>query len=1001
MHFSNVLILLFLLFVFSLLWIQNSARVVDNPRKYPYQFKSCEIDSTIGKPAYIQSSKFSDDTNRSLLLFNQEQNCYNLSILNSNCEREYSRNIGSCENIKDIGFIDVNNDGVEELLLTITFPVTSETDTVSSINNTHIWIRDRNDLITTLDRFAPPDILVDTSDLDRNYLFCINARVIYETDHVTPSSSGKYFSIGVWGNGVARTNRWVFIYQAGNPPKRIAQIKTPFYPTNGVWHKLADGKVAFTVTGSSYKYGCKDPLKWDEEPSWAFEDFVDGINDAVIQIDENSDILWTLQLNAKIGETGIYADTDSTKPLIAFYHQDLFQSGDARERVNILKIDRSTGVVIDSTVISGKFLTFTGFAAKECEYLGIRVNPDQSGQLLRKDGNLEDKFNFHYNDNLSTCPVMKIDEGHYGIITSFNEALLLYGFNGDILAVTNGSSYIVSLRHELNGVLEDVLPVICNNRFDLIKITGSNWYWWLFRWQWLLLVLVISPFPFIINMRIRNANQRSHDILMNYFNEMEDLVEERTDELKKANELLANEIEIRKTAEAALENSHRHLEAIFNSVNDGLLSLNKEMIITNSNNALIKIFNTKRESLIGINLNEVFKDGVELINEAVNKVINTGESVYYPQIEIISFEDIKRITQISAIPLSDNFSNNVLLVIRDVTQLYTLKDQMFGEKRFRNIVGASAPMKKLFHLITEISGSNTTVLITGESGTGKELVAHAIHFNSPRSDGPFIAVNCAALSENLLESELFGHVKGAFTGALKDRKGLFESAQDGTIFLDEIGDITLPMQAKLLRVLQEGEFARVGETQIRKTNARIITATNKDLQKKIKDNLFRQDLYFRLNVFSIHLPPLRDRKEDIPILIDHFRKEFNELLSRNVERISDVAMERLINYEWHGNIRELKNIINGAMILCHEEVLEPRHFHPEFFNKEIFNSDNSKLNIVKNDELQIITNNQLDQQLIETLKSNYWNVSKVSQLLGVSRTHIYNKMKELGIKRPK
>ncbi|NQU06585.1 MAG: sigma 54-interacting transcriptional regulator, partial [Calditrichaeota bacterium] len=453
--------------------------------------------------------------------------------------------------------------------------------------------------------------------------------------------------------------------------------------------------------------------------------------------------------------------------------------------------------------------------------------------------------------------------------------------------------------------------------------------------------------------------------------------------------------------EVSLEKSHRHLEAIFNSVNDGLISLDSEMLISDSNMALMKMFNIEAKTLTGMKLAEVFTDGIDVFSEAVSKSFSTGNAVYYPQVEVRSSEGIKRITQITAIPILDNLDNNVLLVIRDVTQLYTLKDQMFGEKRFRNILGISAPMQNIFHLIAEISDGMTTVLITGESGTGKELVANAIHFNSPCSDGPFIAVNCAALSENLLESELFGHVKGAFTGAIRDRKGLFEAARDGTIFLDEIGDITLTMQAKLLRVLQEEEYVRVGETQTRKTNARIITATNKDLQDKIRESKFRQDLYFRLNVFSIHLPPLRERKEDIPLLVDHFRQEFNKLLNRNVKRISDVAMERLMNYEWQGNVRELKNIINGAMILCHEEDLEPRHFHPDFFNKDKFSSDTAPENIEKKDRLQVHTYDPADQRLIETLKVNYWNVSKTAQQLGVSRTHIYNKMKELGIERPK
>jgi len=302
----------------------------------------------------------------------------------------------------------------------------------------------------------------------------------------------------------------------------------------------------------------------------------------------------------------------------------------------------------------------------------------------------------------------------------------------------------------------------------------------------------------------------------------------------------------------------------------------------------------------------------------------------------------------------------------------------------------------------EISATATNVLITGESGTGKELVANAIHYNSPRVDGPFITINCAALPDNLLESELFGHVKGAFTGATKDRKGLFETALEGTLFLDEIGDISLTMQAKLLRVLQEGEYVRVGESIVRKTNARIIAATNQDLQKKIESGGFRQDLYYRLSVFTIHLPALRERKDDIPMLIDHFREEFNKSLDRNVKRVSDVAMEHLINYNWHGNIRELKNFINGAMILCHKEVLEPRHFHPDFFQSKSpkivksFSKEKTPIKVYVSQN-----NDEQSTELVEALEQNFWNITKTARQLGISRTYIYKKLKEYKIQVPR
>ena len=233
------------------------------------------------------------------------------------------------------------------------------------------------------------------------------------------------------------------------------------------------------------------------------------------------------------------------------------------------------------------------------------------------------------------------------------------------------------------------------------------------------------------------------------------------------------------------------------------------------------------------------------------------------------------------------------------------------EQRFHpsNIVGNSKPMLALYDLIAQVSRSDATVLIRGESGTGKELVASAIHYNSLRASKPFIKVNCGALPESVIESELFGHEKGAFTGAIATRKGRFELAHGGTIFLDEVGDLSAMTQIKLLRVLQEREFERVGGAATVKTNVRVMAATNRELEKLIEERKFREDLYYRLNVFPIHVPPLRDRKTDIPLLADHFVERYNRAEHKSVRRISTPAIDMLMSYHWPGNVRELENCI--------------------------------------------------------------------------------------------
>jgi Nif-specific regulatory protein len=257
-----------------------------------------------------------------------------------------------------------------------------------------------------------------------------------------------------------------------------------------------------------------------------------------------------------------------------------------------------------------------------------------------------------------------------------------------------------------------------------------------------------------------------------------------------------------------------------------------------------------------------------------------------------------------------------------------LRHELDGRFCPENIIGNSNAMRDVYRQIHQVASSDTTVLIRGESGTGKELVAHAIHFSSPRSDGPFIKINCAALNENLLESELFGHEKGAFTGAVQARKGRLEEANNGTIFLDEIGDFSSAIQVKLLRALQEKEFERVGNNRTLKTNARIITATNRDLEKAVEKGTFRQDLYYRINVFPILLPPLRDRKDDILLLADFFVEQYSKRMNKDIRRISTPAINMMVLYHWPGNVRELENCIERAVLLSSDCVIHGHHLPP-------------------------------------------------------------------------
>ncbi len=342
----------------------------------------------------------------------------------------------------------------------------------------------------------------------------------------------------------------------------------------------------------------------------------------------------------------------------------------------------------------------------------------------------------------------------------------------------------------------------------------------------------------------------------------------------------------------------------------------------------------------------------------------------------------------------------ILEAITDLTEIEKAKDQIqeaelrLGEiHKLDNIIGKSQGMHQVFTSIRAAAASDVTVLVQGESGTGKELVAGAIHYNSNRAKNPFVIVNCSALSESLLESELFGHIKGSFTGAINNRIGRLEEADTGTIFLDEIGELSPLIQVKLLRALQEKEIERIGESKKRKLDIRILTATHKNLYQLVKDGLFREDLYYRLKVFPVNIPPLRDRKVDIPLLINHFIAEQNKKTGKQLENISPGAMHMLMDYSWPGNVRELEHAIEHIFVLCNSKTATPVHLPIEIRE---YNREPVATNPVPQQDIESFSPKAplTKNLLVEKLYSCGWNKAKTARALGVSRTAVWKRMKQ-------
>jgi transcriptional regulator with PAS, ATPase and Fis domain len=327
-----------------------------------------------------------------------------------------------------------------------------------------------------------------------------------------------------------------------------------------------------------------------------------------------------------------------------------------------------------------------------------------------------------------------------------------------------------------------------------------------------------------------------------------------------------------------------------------------------------------------------------------------------------------------------------VLVIRDETRIEDLERELSKREGFYRLVGKSEKMQRIYTLIQALSDFESTVLVTGESGTGKELVAEALHYTGARRDKPLVKVNCSALSENLLESELFGHVRGAFTGAVRDRKGRFEEADGGTIFLDEIGDLSPKMQVSLLRVLQEREFEKVGDSKPVKVDVRVIAATNKDLRERLKDGCFREDLYYRLKVVELNMPPLRERREDIPLLVDHFMAKIKDKLHKDIRGLSAEVEKVFMTYAWPGNVRELEHVLEHSFFMCRHDVVTLEDLPADFgaapgVAGHVADHATDRKEVGPED-------------IIEALEKAAWNKTRASVLLGMSRSTLYRKIQE-------
>jgi len=435
-------------------------------------------------------------------------------------------------------------------------------------------------------------------------------------------------------------------------------------------------------------------------------------------------------------------------------------------------------------------------------------------------------------------------------------------------------------------------------------------------------------------------------------------------------------------------------EAILESISDGVFTVDPEWRITSFNRAGEAITGVPREEALGQRCSEVFRSSMCEADCALRRTLQTGRPIIGRTGYIIDAEGTRIPISLSTAVLKDGQGKVIggAETFRDLTEVETLRQELAGRAKVGDLVSRSPIMQKLFEVLPAIAASPSTVLILGETGTGKELAARTIHALSPRKEGPFVAVNCGALPDTLLESELFGYKAGAFTGAAKDKPGRFAVAKGGTLFLDEIGEITPALQVRLLRVLQERTYEPLGSTRTETADVRIIAATHQDLAEQVKKGHFREDLYYRVNVIRVELPPLRRRMEDLPLLAEQFVERFNRLQRRSVQGVSKEALSLLMAHTWPGNVRELENIIERAFILCQEGPIRLEHLPEELRSRSHGGSEAHPVRQAH--ELLDV------QSILAALERHGFNRLAAARDLGIHKTTLFRRMKKLGIALP-
>ena len=740
--------------------------------------------------------------------------------------------------------------------------------------------------------------------------------------------------------------------------------------------------------------------QWDENG----ETVIDTLDDShanVFKCTPDGKLIWARELVAGGGHCFAWSPSETNPNIQAIFNLKNYRDGRPLTTYSF-QIDPQEGAIIDSFSIPGWFIRGQTARVKESNIYGYTYEPETGiAYLLYSDGTVSDpirmiRYGRPPGGNPGIFPNL---DGDPLISISIGDKILYYGIDArlraSIIARKMICAYEMDCDDEENTWYQYKRENI--NYFNILE-PNPNRFWWFRRHRWELITLLVVPIVLIavvLLIKYLEARRRAFKILVQAKQELEIKVQERTQQLADSNDELESTNTHLKQLVEQLDRHRHHLETIFHHTVDGMALVNKQNQLIRSNEPFHLLFGLESPIEAGTEITTLTGTAGVFLKRVV--AAQGQQAAPLRDLDLpIADDDTKkkeRVFRVNTIRMNgaQGLEAQTLIMVRDVTTQFQLNDAIPERATYRNIIGASKTMQTVYRALEKARESLMPILVTGESGTGKELIADAIHHESSRRDGPFIKVNCAGLAETLIENELFGHAKGAYTGAMESKEGLFEAATDGTLFLDEIGDMSLRMQGSLLRVLESGEFARVGEYRMRKTNARVITATNKPLEERAAKGKFREDLFFRLSVMHIKLPPLRQRKTDIPLLADAFLDQFNqESGSKSISRVAPEVFDMLQRHSWPGNVRELKHVLYRAWNLCDEDVIQPKHLPDIWLKIKTWAADEDA------DKKHILHDPAaLEQCLID----HDWVVKHAADHLGVARNTVHIYIKKYNLKR--